>query len=213
MERLKLGSDSISEILNWAYGKSVNGLTGLASAKDLGNEYLNKDGLLEQQIRSLIRWQNSKCAVSGFLSGLGGVLTLPVAVPANITSVMYVQVRMIAAIAHMCGHDVHADRVQALVFICLCGNSCKDVMKEVGILVGTKMSQQAIKKMSFETFKQVNKAVGFRLLTKFGQKGVINLGKAIPLVGGGIGGALDGISTNIIGKVAMKTFLDLKING
>ena len=34
----------------------------------------------------------------------------------------------------------------------------------------------------------MNKAVGFRLLTKFGQTGLVNLGKAIPLVGGGSAG-------------------------
>ncbi|WP_252183585.1 hypothetical protein [Rossellomorea vietnamensis] len=38
------------------------------------------------------------------------------------------------------------------------------------------------------------------MVTKFGEKGVVNLGKAVPLVGGFIGGTVDGIGTNIIGK-------------
>ena len=38
-----------------------------------------------------------KCAASGFLTGFGGFLTLPINVPANLSSVLYVQLRMIAA--------------------------------------------------------------------------------------------------------------------
>ena len=53
----------------------------------------------------------------------------------------------------------------------------------------------------------INKRVGFRLLTKFGTKGAINLGKAIPLVGGLIGGTVDGLSTNIVGNTARDLFL------
>jgi uncharacterized protein (DUF697 family) len=47
---------------------------------------------------------------------------------------------------------------------------------------------------------------GFRLLTKSGEKGLINLGKMVPLVGGIIGGTVDAVSTNIIGNVALKLF-------
>jgi len=185
----------------------VDGVTGLASAEELGDEFLSREGPLDSKIRSLIRWQNTKCAVSGFICGLPGILILPVTLPVNITSVLYVQVRMIAAIAYMCGYDVRDDRVKTLVYVCLCGNSAKDILKSVGIAFGNKLTQQAIKRLSGEVLKAINRAVGFRLVTKFGQKGVINLGKAVPLVGGGIGAILDGVSTNVVGKVAMKTFL------
>ena len=47
----------------------------------------------------------------------------------------------------------------------------------------------------------------FRLVTKFGEKGAINLGKAVPLVGGIIGGSFDSITTNTIGNVARDTFI------
>ena len=48
----------------------------------------------------------------------------------------------------------------------------------------TAITKQAIKEISGETIKSINKAVGFRLVTKLGEKGVVNLGKAVPLVGG-----------------------------
>ena len=76
--------------------------------------------------------------------------------------------------------------------------------------VHKKITEQGIKKISFEIIKKINQAVGFRLLTKFGQKGVINLGKTIPVVGGVVGGTVDSLSTNIIGKVAKETFPTIK---
>lgn len=66
--------------------------------------------------------------------------------------------------------------------------------------------KQTIKKLPGEVTKAINKKVGFRLVTKFGEKGVINLGKALPLVGGVIGGTVDGIGTHVIGKTAKTIF-------
>jgi hypothetical protein len=134
-------------------------------------------------------------------------MTLPVAIPANITSVLYVQLRMIAAIAVMGKHDLKKDEVRTLVYLCLCGSAATDVVKDVGIHIGTKLTVNAINKISGETITKINQKVGFRLVTKFGQTGAVNLGKAVPLIGGVIGGFIDGTSTKVIGKVAVKTFL------
>lgn len=204
-----LSYEGVMELLDWTYDKAVNGLgvAGMDSAIDLAEDYLKQEGNLTSQVNSLIRWQNTKSVTSGFLSGLGGIITLPVAIPANIASVMYVQIRMIAAIAHMGGYDLKDDKVKTLVYTCLAGNGAKDILKSTGVIIGTKMSTQLIKSISRETITAINKAVGFRLLTKFGEKGAVNLGKAIPLVGGVIGGAFDGVSTNIVGNVARNAFI------
>jgi hypothetical protein len=203
----EVNQSMIIKTLDWVYDKAVNGVPGFDSAEEMANDYLNGNGSIEDRVNSLIRWQNTKSATSGFLSGLGGAIVLPVAIPANIASVMYVQIRMIAAIAHMAGYDLRDDRVKSLVYTCLCGNAAKDIAKEFGIKFGTKITETAIKKISGEVIKKINQAVGFRLLTKFGEKGLINLGKAIPLVGGFIGGTVDGFSTNLIGNIARDTFI------
>ncbi|WP_370298783.1 EcsC family protein [Pontibacterium sp.] len=192
----ELTESKIMQALDWAYEKAVDGVPGLDSASELAEDYLASDDDLIDQVNSLIRWQNTKAGTSGFLTGLGGIVTMPVTIPANITSVMYVQVRMIAAIAHMGGHDLKDDRVKTLVYACLTGNAGKDILKDMGIVVGTKLTTNVIKNISGKTITAINQKVGFRLLTKFGEKGVINLGKAVPLVGGVIGGTVDYISTN-----------------
>jgi len=84
---------------------------------------------------------------------------------------------MIAAIAYMGGHDIKDDRVKTLVYSCLVANSAKDVAKSVGITVGGKLATNAIKAIPGKTLIEINKRVGFRLITKFGEKGVTNLGR------------------------------------
>lgn len=135
------------------------------------------------------------------------MITMPITLPANITSVIFVQVRMIAAIAYLGGHDLKDDRVKAMVYACLTGNAAKDILKDIGIVVGRKLTESAIKGISAKTITKINQAVGFRLLTKFGEKGVINLGKAIPLVGGIVGATFDSVTTNMIGNIARDTFI------
>lgn len=205
----KLDQNKILNMLDWAYDKAVNGFPGLDSAEELAEDYLKEKGTLIEKVNRLIRWQNTKCATSGFITNLGGIITLPVAIPANISSVVYVQIRMIAAIAYIGGYDVKNDRVKSLVYTCLLGNSAKDIFKECGIKVGNKFAQQAIKNMSGQLIIKINQKVGFRLLTKFGEKGLINIGKCIPVVGGLIGATLDGFATNTIGDVARETFISI----
>lgn len=207
MTSKSLTETTIMGALDWAYDKAVNGVPGLDSAQELAESYMNASGTRMEQVNQLIRWQNAKAGTSGFLTGLGGFIVMPITIPANLASVFYVQVRMIAAIAHMGGLDLKTDQVRTLVYTCVAGNAVKDVLKDVGIQIGKKLSQSAIKSISGKTITAINQRVGFRLLTKFGEKGVINLGKGIPLIGGIVGAAFDSVATNTVGNVARDLFI------
>ena len=207
---MSFDATTVSKALDLAYDKAVDGVPGvpgLESAEGLAKDYLNDSGSLEDMVNTLIRYQVLKATTSGFVTGLGGVLTLPVAIPANLASIMYLQLQMVAAVACIGGHDIRNDRVRTVCYACLCGNGATDILKGAGITVGKKLTDRAIKELSFEVIKKINQKVGFRLVTKFGQTGAINLGKAVPLVGGVVGGAFDGSTTYAIGKVAKGMFV------
>ena len=203
-----LSQRKIMQAMNWAYDKAVNGIPGLDSAEELADSYLKKKGSLKEQIDSLIRWQNTKAGTTGFITGLGGILMIPATLPINITSILYIQIRMIAAIAKMCGFDLRDDKVQTLVYICLVGSFSSEIVKNIGIQIGEKIAMSAIKKIPRTVITKINQTVGFKLLTKFGEKGMINIGKTIPLLGGIIGGTFDVISTNTIGNTARNLFMN-----
>ena len=52
----------------------------------------------------------------------------------------------------------------------------------------------------------INKSVGFRLVTKFGTKGVVNLAKFVPPVGGLVGRTFDGMTCYVAGQAADRVF-------
>lgn len=182
----------VSKILDWAYSKAVTGFMGVDSAYELANNYLSQKGTLNQQVDSLIRWQVAKASASGFTMGVGGLMTLPLTIPANVASVIYLQVRMISAIAHMGGHDIRNDRVKSMVYICMVGNGAKELLKDVSVKVGQDLMAKAVARLS----------------VRLGTKGVTSLTKAVPLLGGVIGGSMDAASTRIVGKVAKKLFIE-----
>ncbi len=197
---------TLMQALDYAYEKAINGLPGFDSARRMAETYQRSTGTPHAQANALIRWQVAKAGTSGFLAGLGGVLSMPVLLSANIATVMVVPVRMIAAIACLGGHDVSDDRVKSLVYVCLAGNSAKDV----GVVIGTRLTRQMIQGLSGKTLTAINQKVGFRLLTQFGQTGAINLGEAIPLAGGVIGATFDATATHTVGQVARRPFWSMR---
>lgn len=206
----KINHPLILKLLDWAYEKAVGGITGLESAQQLAEDFMKGNGTLVEKANNLIRWQNAKAGMSGFVTGIGGLLAMPFTIPANIGSVLYIQIRMIAAVAYMGGYDLRDDWVKSLVFICIAGNAGKDILKNIGIAWGEKIVTQALSRITQEVIVKVNKAVGFKLLAKYGGKGFINLSKAVPMVGGVVGGAFDVVTTNAIGNFARNTFIQGK---
>lgn len=200
--------EQMLDVLNSLYIKSVNGIPKVSlPIDDLVNDYISKNQDVELAAKSLINNSTVKCGTSGFLTGLGGFTTMIATLPANITSVMYVQLRMCCAIAKMGDYDIHSDQVQTLVYACLTGSAVADVLKHAGIQFGNKFGVAMVKKIPGTTLKVINQKVGFRFITKFGEKGIINLGKVVPVLGGVIGGSVDVASTRVIGNNAYKIFL------
>lgn len=203
-----LTQDQIMQMLGKLYDSSIYGIDKISPPiSKMADDYLQKHSSVEEAAETFIKYQIAKCTTSGFIAGLGGVITLPVAIPANISSVLYVQTRMICCLAYMGGYDVNSDQVQTLVYACLAGVSIDQFLKKVGIEIGNKVAVKLVKKIPGDVIIQINKRVGFRLLTKFGTKGIINIGKALPVVGGVIGGSFDFVETKAIANRAYKMFI------
>ncbi len=190
--------------LQWIYERAIDGVPGLDGAPDLAATYQRQCASDEAAIDALIRWQVAKAAAAGFLTNLGGLPTLPIALPANVLSALYIQIRMVAAIAALRGHDLKSDRVRTVVLACLCGTTLIDVVKEAGIGVGAGLAQQAVASLSSE---------GLRRLTRIGALrrvgGTTYIARLTPLIGGVVGGALDGALTRAYANAAKKLFLPI----
>lgn len=200
--------EQMLDVLNNLYIKSVNGIPKVSlPVDDLVDDYIKKNSNVEDAVKSLINNSIVKCGTSGFITGFGGFATMIATLPANITSVMYVQLRMCCAIAKMAGYDIHSDQVQTLIYACLTGSAISDILKQSGIKIGQKFGVAMVKKIPGKTLTAINQKIGFRFITKFGEKGIINLGKVVPVLGAVIGGGVDIASTRIIGYNAYKIFM------
>ena len=208
MAKKKCSQADMMNLLDSLYSKCIQGIPMISSPiEKMADDYLQHNATVEDAAKDMINKQVIKCTTSGFITNLGGVITLPVTIPANVGSVMYVQMRMIACAAYMAGYDVHTDQVQTLVYACLAGVSVMEVAKKAGIKIGQKGLENLIDKIPGKVLIAINHKVGFRMLTKFGETGAINLGKAIPVVGGVIGGGFDFIDTKFIGNRAYNQFI------
>lgn len=206
---MPIDEESAGKVLDTIYKSALSGIPKVSrSVDEMVADYMGKAKSPDEAAKALAMWQVMKCGTSGFVTGLGGLITLPVAIPANISSVMYVQMRMIACIAKMGGYDVASDQVQTMVYMCLTGTTAADLVKMGLIKTGTKSLEAAIKKIPGAALVKINQKIGFRFITKFGEKGIVNLGKMLPLVGGVIGGGVDVVSTSVIAENAIRMFME-----
>ena len=204
-----ISQEDVMKMLDACYEKSLKGINKISPPISvLADDYIKREPNRRKAARAMINNQIVKCSVSGFLTGFGGALTLPVSIPANIGSVLYVQMRMIACTAYMAGYDLNCDQVQTFVYACLAGVSVNGVIKQAGIKVGVKMAEKAVQKIPGKALVKINQKIGFRFITKFGEKGILNLGKMLPGVGAFINGGLDFTETKIIAERAFKMFFE-----
>lgn len=208
-EEEKITPNKMLKILDFLYDKSVNGLGFVSKPiEEFAADYICKYKDVKKAAKAMLNAQVVKCTTSGFVTGFGGFLVMPVTIPANLSSVLYVQMRMIACTAYMAGYDLKSDQVQTFVYACLAGTSLNQVIKKFGVQLANKAALNAVKKIPGKVLVKINQKIGMRFVTKFGTKGLINLGKAIPVVGAAVNGGFDLVETKLIANRAYKMFME-----
>jgi len=187
----------------------IEGFGPFNSARESAQEAL-KGRTSEQAIKVLIRNHCLIAGSQGFVTNIGGFITMPVTLPANIGAAYLIQTHLAAAIAHVHGHDLDGEEVRTAILLCLLGNAGTEVVKQFGIKVGTKYTMTLIRRIPMTVIHQINRKAGFALVAKYGTKrAAVTLAKGIPFVGGGIGGTMDAVATGAVGTFA-RNFFDPK---
>jgi hypothetical protein len=154
----------------------------------------------------LIATQSGKAGIAGFVTGCGGAISLPVALPANLLSTLYIQLRLVAAVAHLRGHDLQSAEVRTLALACMTGSKAADTLKDAGIRLGTRMTRDALGWLSPAVFKKIEHAARLPVLNGLATAGAARLGRLVPVVGGVIAGGFDAAMTQLIGRTADRAF-------
>ncbi|WP_345029723.1 EcsC family protein [Brevibacterium pityocampae] len=161
----------------------------------------------ELAIRRIIRSHRRSITAGGFLTGLGGAITLPVLLPTNVFEFYVQATRMVAAIASVRGYDLRDDEVRTRVLAALVGEESGDVLRNIGLgPVAGFASRQVAKRRPQPQISAVANAIGGRILRRFGLRSVRLFGKAIPGLGGVIGAASDRGQLKKIARSALVMF-------
>jgi uncharacterized protein (DUF697 family) len=183
---------------------AIDGIGRWPSAKTVASRQLERHaGSVDAAIESIVSSHVRLASAQGFVTNLGGFATLPVAVPANLTGVAVVQVRMIAAIAHLRGYDLDDNRVRTALVMCLLGGEQIARFIVDGRLPTSPMAVATAPVFDPELDRHVAEEVVGDLMARIGGKNLaLIITKRVPLVGGGIGAAVDGYATHQIGRYA-----------
>ena len=200
--------EEILNTLDALYDKVLLGLPPKREgAVAMAERYLRKNDSVDDAALALINDQINKCGATGFVLGLGGLVTMPVTIPVNIAGVLYFQLRMIAGLAYMGGYDVYSHQVRTLTYVCLAGISIQSLLKNTGVKIGTRITKSIVAKLPGKITASINRRVGYRLFTKFGSRSAVSIGKAVPIVGGIVSGSLDFVETRLIAERAYNMFI------
>lgn len=194
--------------LDWAYKMAMSGINNsFKSVQELADSYVAKYGRTDKAIDKLISDQRKTVTTTGFVTGLGGLITLPVTIPADLASSLYVELRLIETIAAIRGFDVQSEKVKTVASLCLVGNSIGDILKQAGMKkLSEYTAKKLIPKITTDIVIKVAQAVGLKISAKTAGKVVANAGKAIPLLGGIVGGAWNYVEISTVAKYTKQVF-------
>lgn len=184
----------------------IDGRGPLDSAQQVADQARAKHPVGDEAVDSVVRSHLRVGAIGGFVTSLGGFITMPVSLPANVLEFYIVATRMVAGIAALRGYDLRQPQIRSAVLLTLVGADSDDLLKKAGVVATGRFVNLAAQRLPGPALMVVNRAVVFRLLTQTGRKTLSRLGKGVPIAGGFIGAGLDTFLLKRIADQARREF-------
>lgn len=191
----RLAAGAVDRIL--AYG--IDGFGPLDSVEQVVRKARAEQEDPEKVIDALRSDHVKLAAGGGFVTGVGGLITMPVALPANVVGFYVLAARMVSAVALVRGYDVHDRNTRTALSLTLIGADADALLKKAGVTGGGRMARIALNRVPRGAAMMINKGLGFRVATQLGTRMLGRLGRVVPLVGGAVGAGLDGY---LMGRLA-----------
>lgn len=193
-----------------ALDKAIDGVGPLPSAAASADAKLvDATGDVEDAIAHLIRRHVLWAGAQGFVTNIGGLVAVPIAVPANIVGVTLVQCHLIAGIAHLRGYDLANPQVRNAIVVCMLGEHSARALMRQGRLPKTILELADVATHDPELDERVSREVTTDLIARTAGRRVATLiGRRIPLLGGLVGAGADGLMTYQLGRFAATQLVD-----
>jgi hypothetical protein len=184
--------------------RAVHGVGPLPSAASAAEKQLEEqDGNVQDAIRELIENHAGLAAAQGFVTNLGGLVTMAATIPVNITGLALLQCRLVAGIAHLRGYDLNDDRVRNAVLLTTLGDDGVKALVKAKKVPGSPMVIATAPAYDPELDKLVAAEVTAALVGRVvGKKAAGTVARKIPLVGGVWAAGTDAFATWQVGRYA-----------
>ncbi len=186
----------------------IDGNDTFPGARATESTKLQERGDREPAIDALVTSHIGLASAQGFATSVGGLITLPIGLPANLAGMAVLSVRMVAGVAHLRGYDVTDRRVRAAVALAMLGEEEIRRLMAEGKLPTTPLAVATAPVFDPELERTISRRVAGWLSGRLGGKhlAVVVL-RRIPLVGGGVGAAVDGFLTYTLAAYARREFV------
>lgn len=189
--------------------RGVGPLDGAALAAE--KELEQQKGDVDKAIREVIENHVRLAGAQGFVTNIGGLVTMPITVPTNITGLALIQCRMVAVIASLRGYDLVDPRTRNAILASLLGEDRMLSLIKKKKLPGTPMALATAPVHDPHLDTLVANEVAAELVTMIaGKRIATTVGRRVPVVGGLVGMGADGFSTWKIGRYADRELLPRK---
>lgn len=200
--------DFLTGIIENILSLGIFGKGPFDSASEVAQKALaDANGDVDEAITKVITTHTGFGAVGGFATGVGGFVTMPVALPVNVFTFFSLAARMTAAIAQLRGYDPTRPEIRSAILLTMVGSNADEILTRAGVTtVGGRATMMALKRLPKAALMVVNKAIGFRLLRTVGGMTLSRLGRVVPFIGGGVGAGFDAWMMKRIGEQAALEF-------
>jgi hypothetical protein len=199
-----LAPDLTASFVREALERAIHGAGPLPAAADAADKQLREvDGDVEKAVREVIDNHVRYAGAQGLLTGLGGLVTATVTLPANIAGLALIQARMIAGIAHLRGYDLDDPRVRNAILAAMLGREIVDRLVAERKLAAPPMAIATAPVHDPQLDRVLSAEVASELITRVaGKRLAITIARRVPIVGGAFGMGVDGFATWQIGRYA-----------
>ncbi len=189
-------------------GAAIDGFGPFKGAADLVDPLRRKGFSTDAVVDRLIRTQVTQATAQGAASGIGGLMTMLAGLAPATAASMFVQARLVAAIAYANGHDLAdpltRDRVERLVT----DSSMSTGMQKAGREAGERAAKALVPRVQARAAARTSaRALAGRSSGRVATRlAGASAGRAIPVVGAVVGGVVDLAITRRVAAAARREF-------
>ncbi|HSU03368.1 MAG TPA: EcsC family protein [Nocardioides sp.] len=192
-----------------ALNRAIDGIGPLPPAARAADKQLTEQrGNVERAIHEVIENNVRIAGAQGFATNVGGLVTMAIALPANVTGLAVIQCRMVAGIAHLRGHDLSDPRVRNAILALLLGEDQVNELVRKKKIPTTPMALATAPAHDPTLDGVISAVVATDIITRVaGKRLATTVGRRVPVIGGVVGMGADGYATWKIGRYADRELL------